>query len=260
MFEDSLVESTTRIRTRAQHYVVGSFFVEAALLSVLVLLPCLYPEALPRKFLTLPLLAPPPPATPAPPAPRPARPTKQTAFLDAALIAPSRIPTGVRAPIDTLPPEANIPGLSNFGNPRNGVLGLPDLGITTPPPALPPHPARSTDRIRVSAGVAAGQLIVPIRPVYPVIAMEARVQGTVVVDAVIAKDGRIASLHILSGPSLLVRAAIDAIQHARYKPWTLNGEPVEVETTIRIVFTLGDTHAVSQNASPTDPPALSHAL
>jgi protein TonB len=90
----------------------------------------------------------------------------------------------------------------------------------------------------VSAGVAAGQLIVPIQPRYPAIARAARVQGAVVVSALIGTDGRIASIRVLSGSPLLVAAATDAIQHARYRPWTLNGQPVEVETTINVVFSL----------------------
>jgi protein TonB len=73
--------------------------------------------------------------------------------------------------------------------------------------------------------------------------MEARVQGTVVVSALISTTGHIESLRVLSGPPLLVNAAVDAIRQARYRPWTLNGEPVEVETTINVVFSLGDTHA-----------------
>lgn len=248
MFEDSLVESTSRIRTRAQRYVVGSFFLEAALLTVLVLLPYLYPEALPHKFLDLPLLAPPPPAASAPAQPAAATPVAHTELLGASIVAPSHIPTRIAPLIDTAPPGANIPGLAELGNSRSGVLGLPDLGAITPPPIVPARPAKPSDRIRVSEGVAAGQLIVPIQPVYPVLAREARVQGTVTVDALIGKDGRIASLHVLSGPPLLANAAITAIQRARYRPWTLNGQPVEVETTIRIVFTLGDTHSISRNA------------
>lgn len=238
MFEDSLVESTHRIRSRAQRYVAGSFVLEAALLTLLILLPWLYPEALPPRFLNLPLLAPPPPAATAPAQPAAAAPVAHTELLGASIVAPRHIPTTVNPIIDAAPPGANIPGLVGLGNSRSGVLGLPDLGAATPPP-LAARPAKPTDRIRVSEGVAAGQLIVPIQPLYPAIAREARMQGTVVVDAVIGRDGRIASLHVLSGPPLLVNAAVTAIQRARYRPWTLNGEPVEVETTLRIVFTLG---------------------
>jgi protein TonB len=87
--------------------------------------------------------------------------------------------------------------------------------------------------------VAQGQLLVPIRPVYPAIALASRTQGTVVVAATISKDGRIENLRVVSGPAMLVNAAVQAISQARYRPYLLNNEPVEVETTINVVFRLG---------------------
>lgn len=88
----------------------------------------------------------------------------------------------------------------------------------------------------MSAGVAAGQLIAPIRPVYPAIARETGTQGTVVVQATISKSGTIENPRVVSGPSLLVNAALDAVRQARYRPFLLNGQPVEVETTISVIF------------------------
>ena len=91
----------------------------------------------------------------------------------------------------------------------------------------------------MSSGVAAGQLLVPIQPAYPAIAKAARIQGTVVVLATISKSGTIENLRVVSGPPMLQSAATEAIQKARYRPFMLNNEPVEVETTINVVFTLG---------------------
>jgi periplasmic protein TonB len=82
-------------------------------------------------------------------------------------------------------------------------------------------------------------LLAPIRPVYPAMAQAARVQGAVVLEAVISKEGRIESLHAVSGPMMLQRAAVDAVSAARYRPYLLNGQPTEVETTVTVVFTLG---------------------
>jgi protein TonB len=93
--------------------------------------------------------------------------------------------------------------------------------------------------MRVSSGVLAGMLLTPIRPVYPVIAKAAGVQGAVVLEAVISKAGRIESLRAVSGPAMLRSAAMEAVQAARYVPYLLNGEPVEVQTTIMVVFQLG---------------------
>jgi periplasmic protein TonB len=82
-------------------------------------------------------------------------------------------------------------------------------------------------------------LIAPIRPVYPAIAKAGHVEGTVVVEAIISRAGTIESLHVISGPMMLQSAAIDAIRAARYRPYRLNGEPTEVQTTITVNFRMG---------------------
>jgi len=79
-------------------------------------------------------------------------------------------------------------------------------------------------------------LLAPIRPVYPAIARTAGIQGTVVVEAVISRAGSIESLRVVSGPQMLQNAALEAIRAAKYKPYKLNGEPVEVQTTITVNF------------------------
>jgi protein TonB len=233
MFEQSLVESTGRIRTRSRRYVVPSFLLETALVTTLILLPWLYPDALPRAALTTPLIEPPPPpAALAPSQLITATPLPQTLSV----YAPSRVPSRIPPIVDT-PPGPMVPGVASLGPGVPGLSSAP-LFPATPPPSPPAPIAKATGPLRVSAGVAAGQLIVPIQPRYPAIAQQARIQGTVIVSALIGTDGRIASLHVLSGPPLLVPAAVDAIQRTRYRPWTLNGRPVQVETTINIVFSL----------------------
>lgn len=82
-------------------------------------------------------------------------------------------------------------------------------------------------------------LLTPIRPIYPEIARAARVSGQVIVEAVISKTGAIESLQAISGPPLLREAALDAIRAARYRPFLLNNQPVEVQTTITVNFSLG---------------------
>ena len=90
--------------------------------------------------------------------------------------------------------------------------------------------------LHISLGVSQGMLLAPIRPVYPAIAKAAHVEGTVIVEAIISPAGRIESARVISGPPMLQRAAIDAIQAARYKPYRLNGEATTVETTITVNF------------------------
>ena len=84
------------------------------------------------------------------------------------------------------------------------------------------------------------------QPIYPALARAARIQGTVVLDAIIRKDGSVGELRVISGHPLLVRAAEDAVQRWRYQPTLLSGEPVEVETTVTVTFELGAEPPASQ--------------
>lgn len=237
MFEDSLVESVGRIRTRSHRYVAGSFLLEAMLIAILIVLPWIYPAALPQKFLTVPLIA--PPHAPAPQMEQQrsaASPVAHPEMLERTLTAPSRIPTTITHIVDAAPPGDAI-GSGMTGGPGTAPPGA-IFGNGTPPPAPPVHLARPSGPVRISAGVAAGQLLAPIRPVYPPIALATRTQGTVEVAATISPQGTIENLKVVSGSAMLVPAAVDAIRRARYRPWMLSGQPVEVETTIDVVFTL----------------------
>jgi protein TonB len=93
--------------------------------------------------------------------------------------------------------------------------------------------------LSISQGVIAGLLISPIQPAYPQIARITRTEGSVVIRAIISKSGHIESAHVVSGPTMLQAAALAAVREARYRPFLLNNEPTEVETTITINFRLG---------------------
>jgi protein TonB len=97
---------------------------------------------------------------------------------------------------------------------------------------VPPKP------IAVSSGVATGLLIRSTPPVYPSIAKAARVGGTVALHAIISKSGTIKDLHVVSGPAMLQQAALDAVRSWRYRPYMLNNEPIEVDTSVNVVFSL----------------------
>ena len=99
--------------------------------------------------------------------------------------------------------------------------------------------AAAPKKVNISAGVAVGMLIQKTQPIYPPIAKAARVSGTVILQATISKTGTIQNLHVVSGPAMLQQAAMDAVRTWRYRPYLLNNEPVEVETTINVIFSLG---------------------
>lgn len=235
MFEDSLMESAGRIRTRSRYFAVGSFALQAMLLAAMVICPFVHPATLPKQALTTLLTAPPVPQAPARLPEHATTATHvQPITLENLLAAPIRIPQHHAMGVtDSVPPPADLGLGRTEGGGDSDVLH--SIG-RVPPPIIKPAPQGP---IRISSGVAAGQLLAPIQPVYPAIAKAAGIHGTVTVEAVIAKDGTIQNLHVVSGPPLLQQAALDAIAKAHYRPFKLNDEAVEVQTTINVIFTLG---------------------
>jgi protein TonB len=104
--------------------------------------------------------------------------------------------------------------------------------------AAPPPPRVTPSRIRQGGNVTAAKLVNQVKPNYPPLARQTRISGTVRLHAIIGKDGTVQSLQLESGHPLLVQAALDAVRQWRYQPTLLNGEPVEVDTTIDVVFSL----------------------
>jgi protein TonB len=102
-----------------------------------------------------------------------------------------------------------------------------------------PQPAQQEKRaVRLSEGLVAAQLTYRVEPRYPPLAIQIHLQGSVQLHAIISREGRITSLEVLSGHALFVQAALDAVRQWRYRPTMLDGEPVEVETTISVIFRL----------------------
>jgi protein TonB len=117
------------------------------------------------------------------------------------------------------------------------------LGVTSAVPVLAktavPPPA-APQKAHAAPVVAGGNLIHDVKPQYPPQARQARIEGTVVLLAVIGKDGSVRDVQVKSGSPLLAQAAIEAVKQWRYKPYLLNGQPVEVDTQITINFTLAE--------------------
>jgi periplasmic protein TonB len=246
MFEQTFV---TTGKTRKGWTVVLSFLAQMLAIGVLILIPLIYTDTLPRATLTSFLVAPPPP--PPPPPPPAAAPPKVVhiaprQFDAGRLMAPKTIPKQIAMIKEEELPPANagvvggVPGGVPGGTP-GGVIGgiIGSVPTAAPPPPPPPKPkAVVPQRIRVGGQVAAASLIRKVMPVYPTLAKQARIQGTVRFQAVIGKDGRIQDLQLISGHPLLVGAAEEAVKQWLYRPTLLNGEPVEVITQIDVNFTL----------------------
>jgi protein TonB len=245
MFDD-LVESTAVAkRTNKSWTVLLSAIIQGAILFVLILIPLIYTEALPKQLLTTFLVAPAPPPPPPPPAAAVQRIVKPVARIIQAgkMMAPTVIPKKVAMiKEEELPPDVGAVGVVGgvpggiAGGQAGGVLGgiIGGTGSNLPPPPKP-----TQQRIRVGGNVQSAKMIRQVQPIYPQIAKTAHVQGTVLLHAIISKDGSVQELQYVSGPPLLMKAAMDAVREWRYQPTLLNGEPVEVETTISVIFTLG---------------------
>jgi periplasmic protein TonB len=242
MFDDSLMESAGRIRTRSKWFAIGSFLLQATLLCMLIFYPLLHPDALPKRALTTLLLVPPPPPS------RPELPVhaeamhRATPTTLASLAFPKRIPPHPAMQPEEQPASLGIVGLDHPSGDSGQNMFKNFFGDSAgPAPHVVEAKPRTTQTgpIRISAGVAEGHLLNPIRPVYPAIARAARIQGTVVIEATISKTGSVINAHVVRGPPMLAQAALAAIAQARYQPYKLSGEPVEVETTINVEFILG---------------------
>jgi protein TonB len=238
MFEDATFETTGRIQTRSRGWMIAAFIFEASILLALVLIPLICPEALPRQVTAFLMAAPtPPPAQQ--PRPQPAAQTVRLApqMQDGHFFAPPKIPNGIAIPTSPDPAPFVASGGWESGTGVVGGTGDPFRGQPTPQPRVV-HPPAATAPLRVSGSVVEGLLLRETMPVYPPIGVAMRAAGTVVLTATISKTGTIENLRAASGPAILQQAALDAVRTWRYRPYLLNGQPVEVETTVNVTFTL----------------------
>jgi protein TonB len=243
MFEDSLIESGGRLKTKRGWTSMVSFTIQIGIIGIMVLIPLIFTEALPKQQLMTFLVAPPPPPPPPPPAAAPVKIVKviQTDIVNGQLRTPTKIPQTVKMiKEDEAPPPVmastgvvgGVPGGVPGGS-MTGVLG----GIVNSTTVAVPKIA-TPQRVRVSSGVQSGLLVRKVNPTYPPLARQARIQGVVILQAQISKDGNIENLQLISGHPMLAPAAIEAVKQWKYKPYLLNGEPVEVETQVQVNFTL----------------------
>jgi protein TonB len=238
MFEDSTFDSTGRIRTRSRGWMLAAFALNGSILLAMVLIPLIYPEALPRQALSILLEAPTPPPAQQPAPKAPARMERLTTRVpESPFEAPRQIPRTIFVP------NAPEPGFDRTAPDLyadNGVPGGTGVATVFREQHNPPV-ARSEPKgpVQVSSGVMVGLLFHKTLPVYPPIAVAVRAEGTVVLQATISKTGTIENVRVVSGPPMLQQAALDAVRTWRYRPYLLNGEPVAVETTVDVIFRLG---------------------
>lgn len=241
MFADSMLETSWGQRTRRSWMTLSSFGLQTVAIGLLLLLPLWKTVGVPgSRTLSTPISlgrSVPEGRPQAAPAPRGS--ATQSNFRAGRFLQPSRIPTVITMSAEEPSPPATVgdgTGVEGIGLPGSPE-GLPRSlfnGTRTVAPTAPPTIART---FRTS-NMLEGSLIRRVQPSYPQLARSARIQGAVVLFAVISRAGTIDNLRVLSGHPLLVPAAIEAVRQWRYRPYILNSEPIEVETQITVNFIL----------------------
>ena len=238
MFDQTFVNA--QAQTRRPWTVAISLTLQTALIAIALILPLLHtasldvptniPVWLPVQKIDLKVK------------PEPRTVASKTAMRPIFHATVLQVPTTVPKHIDLSPDAPDIPVGAVPGGPANPSL-IPLLpGIVVQPPpvqtAAPKPPPPAPAAIRVGGGVQSAKLIFAPKPAYPALGRATRTQGTVKIQALIGRDGLIRNLQVISGPPLLITAAVEAVRQWRYQPTLLNAEPVEVITEIDVNFTL----------------------
>jgi periplasmic protein TonB len=233
----STLESTWDQSTRRGWTTLASITIQAFGLSLLLLIPLLTVQGPPMlRWLDMAQILTPPPA-PAPQTPGPQHP-RPSNIGGGQLLQPAAIPSTVailnEPQVASSPDVGDLGVLGGTGTRGRGVIGSVGTAVEVAPPPPPPAP---THPLRVSHW-AEGNLIYRVPPIYPRLAQQARIEGTVELRAIVSRAGTIENLVVVRGHPMLVAAAVDAVRQWRYRPYLLNSEPVAVETEITVKFVL----------------------
>jgi len=240
MFADSLLETSWAERGRRSWMTLTSFGLQAVIIGLLLLIPLLTTVGLPSGRTTV--------STPISlgrrdpgPAPQPHGGARRSGIQiipnRGPIMQPRQIPTGI-------PTGKDNEQLAGPTDPGIGIGPYVGSGPSLPIPIGGTQPVmpvtwKPVTKIFRTSSILQGSLIRRVEPTYPPLARQARIQGSVVLAAVISKAGTIENLKLLSGHPMLVPAAIDAVSQWRYRPYILNGDVIEVDTQITVNFVLG---------------------
>ncbi len=234
---DSDVDANRRAKVRRRKALTISLAVQALLLAALLITPILMPESMSARYTVMPI----PPYGGG----GHRQPQTQTSA------GPHQVLRGgtfhFPSPRPSWRPAPDSSGLNDApsigGNGSGDGNGPPGPGIfeglgSAPPPAPPERPAAPRKPLIVDHGTQEAKLIHRVQPDYPTLARQVHLSGTVELRAIIAKDGSVINLEVVSGNPILARSAVEAVKQWRYRPTLLNGEPVEVQTFVTVKFEL----------------------
>lgn len=246
LFAEAILENTSTRRRRSPMDLALSLFIHFGILAVLLLVPLFVSQGIDMQRLqTTLLIAPMPPmAAPPPSPPSVARALRSVpkVFTSAKLTAPTFIPRAVpTSASDQTPPVesfagamAGVPGGLPGGQVGGIIGGMP--GVVAPVAPTTPAVERPKGPVRVGGTVKPPRLLFGPAPEYPILARQSRIQGIVVIDAIIDEHGNVIGEKIVSGHPLLVQAALKAVSQRKYEPTILDGEPTPVNLTVEITF------------------------
>ena len=230
-----VVRPSVRVGSRAWYTVPLSIAVHVALAVVVIVVPLMATDALPKPtslhkiFVGDPPEAPPPPVAPS----SPAQVRRAPVSPDAAPVdAPSTIEKEVAAPL--IP---NVGPVMEGGLPA-GLVGEAGIAVVSPVIPVPPPPPTPAKPVPVGGHIAVPIKIRDVRPVYPAMALTSRVSGTVMIEATIGVDGRVKNARVIRSIALLDQAALDAVKQWQFSPTRLNGVPIPVIMTVTVNFAL----------------------
>jgi len=237
LFADAIIEENTRDRGRRAAKAGLAFALQAAIMGALLLLPLVFTEGIDLYQLdNTVLLAPPPPAAPPPPTLHAQSIPKQS-LLHAALTAPTVIPKKVVEAPDAGEAAPTVSDVT--GGVPGGVGDVLGGSLTGAPPPPPPAPAaKPKEPVRIFTGMKEPTLLYAPPLVYPMVARQAHVSGTVVIEAVIDDKGNVTQVKAISGPALLLNAALKAVSERKYEPTILDGLPVSIRFDVKVQFNL----------------------
>ena len=243
---EALLEKSSTRQKRHPLKWAASLGAHAAVLFLLLLLPLYFSQGLDMHRLNMTLLVAPLPPAAAPPPPPPAAVarvvhTNPKTFTPGKLTAPSFVPKAVAIPNDAPPPEEALMGMAGgvpggiAGGQPGGVLGGVMNGV--PAPVAPAEVSEGPKQpVRVGGNVKPPRLLSGPAPIYPILAKQSRIQGIVVIEAIINEHGNVIEMHAISGHPLLIPAAMKAVSQRKYEPTILDGQATPVNLRVEVTF------------------------